>query len=159
MKKLLVLFVLLLTLTLLLNDNTQKRDFEYGTYESNELIRAGLSSTLVPTISVGKPSGMEYIIDKNKYIIRNVVEDKYSTLKGGTRELIYNNVTYEEVTLIPDYKISIWEKVVEDLESVKLYKVLDENNNKIDFEIVILNGNLYIMDRNSFSIDMIKMSE
>ena len=159
MKKLLVLLFIVLIFMLLIYNITQKKDFEFGTYDSKELVRIGLSSTFNPINPVGKPTGMEYIIGKSKFVIRYVNEDKYSTLPRGKKEFIFNNVKYEEVTRIPDYKITIWESIVEELESVELHKILDENNNKIDYEIVILNGELYIMERNLFNIDMIKMRD
>lgn len=159
MKKQLILLFIVLILMLSVNNSIHKKNFEFGNYESKKLIRVGISSTFNPINPVGKQSGMEYIIDKNKFVIRYVDEDKYSTLPRGKREFIFNNVTYEEVTRIPDYKITIWERIVENLQSVELHKVLDETHNKIDYEIVILNGEMYIMQRNLLSIDMITMRD
>lgn len=156
-----ILLLIVLLLIFLITNSYHKRDFEFGTYESKKLVSKGLSSTFNIESPLEKNTGMEYIIDKSKFVIKYAYADKYSILPHSTKEYIFNNITYEKIKIMenPNYKISFLVSIFKDVESGVLYKIFDENHNKIDFEILLLNGELYIIDRVLFNVDMITLSD
>lgn len=166
MKKSNVLFILLIPVLILIyffiDNSVTEGELKFGTYRSRNLIVRGTSSTFHETNPEGKQTGMEYVIDENQIMIRHVDTDKFSILpKSMNGEYAYSNIRYVEkhASDIPEHRFTFLSYFFEDLDSGIIVIIFDEDNNMLQYEFLLLNGDIYIIDRYKLLIDKIFIEE
>ena len=132
-----------------------------GVYDSEELVVNGLYSVFVDKDPSNKSTGMGYTFEKNKFTIRYVDTDRRSLLPLGVSENVFENISYKlsSIAEYPDNHRKYLERVFGNIESFIVYKLYDQNNNRIGYDILYIDDKTYIYDIYLGGIDKIKLKK